>query len=197
MVPGPPLEIRPAGAAEWPAVEAVMDIPGDPGRCWCQYFLRRGHAWASASPGELREALREQVTGSAVPPGLVAYDGETPVGWVHTGPKASFPRVLSSRISAAPADEPDPDGLWAVTCFVVPRPHRRGGVARALLGAAVGFAHEHDATAVEGYAVDTDAGPPSGAAELYHGTVAMFADAGFAVVRRPTPRRAVVRLELA
>ena len=195
-MPDQPLAIRPAGAAEWSAVEAVMDTPGDPRTCWCQYFLRRGHAWASASPGELREALREQVTGSDVPPGLVAYDGRTPVGWVQTGPKASFPRIPASRVSAAPPDAPDPDRLWAVTCFVVPRPHRRNGVARALLGAAVGFAGEHGAAAVEGYPVDTGAGPPSGAAELFHGTLAMFTNAGFAEVRRPSPRRAVVRLDL-
>jgi hypothetical protein len=69
-------------------------------------------------------------------------------------------------------------------------------VARALLGAAVAFAGERGAVAVEGYPVDTDAGPPASAAELYHGTLAMFGDAGFAEVRRPTPRRAVVRLDL-
>ncbi|MGZ4485138.1 MAG: N-acetyltransferase family protein [Nocardioidaceae bacterium] len=187
--------VRPAEPGDWAAVAAVMDTPGDPRRCWCQYFLLRGQAWSGAARADLRAALQEQVS-AGDRPGLVAYDAATPVGWVQVGPKPSYPRLASSGISREPADAADPDGLWALTCFVVPRPHRGRGVAHALLRAAVAHAAGQGAALLEAYPVDTEAGPAS-VAELYHGSLAMFRAAGFTEVRRPTPRRAVVRLTLA
>lgn len=193
MDTSPPYFVRTAGPADWPAVEAVLEIPGDPRKCWCQYFLLRGKAWSEASPVDHRSALREQVSDGQTP-GLVAYDGEVPVGWVQVGPRTAYPRLLASRITAPPPEEAD-DDTWSVTCFVVPRPHRRRGVARGLLDAAVRHAREQGAPALEGYPVDTAVAEAS-VAELYHGSLEMFLDAGFEEVRRPTERRAVVRREL-
>lgn len=59
-----------------------------------------------------------------------------------------------------------------------------------LLRAAVGYAAEHGADVVEGYPVEPDG---HRAADLYHGTVRMFTDAGFELVERRGPARALVR----
>ncbi|MFD1150327.1 hypothetical protein [Saccharothrix hoggarensis] len=62
-----------------------------------------------------------------------------------------------------------------------------------LLEHAVRFAREHGARAVEGYPVERG-GAKKSSGDLYHGTVGMFTDAGFEVVERRGPSRALVRL---
>ena len=86
--------------------------------------------------------------------------------------------------------------MWWVTCFVVDSRHRRSGVGSALLQAAVTFAGEHGARAVEGHPVDVAALKAArvGGSALYTGTVAMFAAAGFVEVARTYPSRPVMRL---
>lgn len=85
------------------------------------------------------------------------------------------------------------DGVWAVTCVLARAGYRRRGVGRALVAATVGFARDRGARAVEGYPITTT---DVIAEELLVGTVGMFTAAGFAEVGRPTPRRAVVRIDL-
>lgn len=90
----------------------------------------------------------------------------------------------------------DDGGVWWVTCFVVDGRHRRSGVGLALLQAAVEFARDHGATAVEGHPVDVaalKAARVAGSA-IYTGTVAMFVAAGFVEVARTYPTRPVMRL---
>jgi GNAT superfamily N-acetyltransferase len=73
--------------------------------------------------------------------------------------------------------------------------YRRSGVGLALLEAAVEFARQHGATAIEGHPVDVAALKAARAAPsaLYTGTKAMFAAAGFAEVARTYPTRPVMR----
>jgi len=82
--------------------------------------------------------------------------------------------------------------VWAVTCFVVRAGFRKRGVGRALARAAVDFARECGARAIEGYPMTTKSGLLE---ELHVGTDGMFAGAGFAEVGRPTLRRAVMRID--
>ena len=60
----------------------------------------------------------------------------------------------------------------------------------------VGWCAVEWARLIEGYPVDADAREKSSSAELYHGTVSLFESARFTVVSRPTPSRALMRLEL-
>lgn len=67
---------------------------------------------------------------------------------------------------------------------------------RAMASAAVRFARDHGATAVEGHPVDVaglTASRVSGSA-IYTGTMTMFAAAGFVEVGRTSPTRPVMRL---
>lgn len=93
---------------------------------------------------------------------------------------------------------PEDPGVWWVTCFAVDSRHRRSGVGTALLKAAVEFAREHGATAVEGHPVDVaalSAARVAGSA-IFTGTVAMFSAAGFTEVARTYSTRPVMRLLL-
>ena len=63
--------------------------------------------------------------------------------------------------------------------------------------AAIGFARENGARVLEAHPVDVAVkGGRVTSANLYHGTLTMFIDAGFAEVLRTRPDRPVVRLPL-
>jgi GNAT superfamily N-acetyltransferase len=188
------LTIVPANQAAWEDLRAVFGTTGDTARCWCQRFrMLPKESWASEGPEELAARLRDQTAcgnrKARATSGLVAYlDGE-PVGWCAVAPRADHPRLLRDyRVPWLGRNQDKADTtVWAVTCFVTRVGYRRRGVSRALARAAVGFARERGACAVEGYPDFVDGGSV--------GTLAMFADAGFAEVSRPGNRRAVMRID--
>ncbi|MGY1604861.1 GNAT family N-acetyltransferase [Geodermatophilus sp. SYSU D00815] len=188
------VEVVPATADRWDDVAAVFEGPGDPGRCWCQWFYRGASADRERAAAN-REALAGQVR-EGPPPGVLGYVDGVPSGWAAVGPRPSYTRLTNGRLLRGTAGLDDP-GVWAVTCFVVRRPARRRGLAGRLLAGAVDLARAGGAGEVEGYPVDLAERPGASAAELYHGPLRVFERAGFTEVARPQPARPVVRLRLA
>lgn len=191
------VQVQPATADRWDDLVTVFGRRGnDPSWCWCRLFLSSGtDASSSSDPApDNRQALRQEITHAATAPGLIAYVGDHPVGWTRVGPRSAFPRVGGNRaLARVLTDDP---GAWWVTCFAIDSRHRRSGVASALLEAAVTFARNHGATAVQGHPVDVAAlraTRVSGSA-LYTGTMAMFVAAGFSEVARTFPTRPVMQL---
>jgi GNAT superfamily N-acetyltransferase len=196
------LSVVPANEASWEDRQAVFGTRGDTFRCQCQrYKMHPGEAWASFPVEERADRLRTQ-TGCGHPEkdmttGLVAYlDGE-PVGWCAVEPRSAYPRLRSKcRVPWEGRSEDKADAsVWAVTCFVTRAGFRRRGVSRALARAAVDFARERGARALEGYPMLTEPGKEIIWGELHVGSHSIFAAAGFAEVRRPTPRRFVMRID--
>jgi GNAT superfamily N-acetyltransferase len=192
--------IVPANEASWEDLQAVFGTRGLAARCQCQWFKFRDFQWKSVPAEQLAERLREQtscgVPGAAATSGLVAYlDGE-PAGWCAVEPRTAYPRLLRTRVPwTGRAEDKADDGVWTVSCFVTRAGYRRRGVSRALAAAAPGFARERGARAVEGYPMITQPEQEITWGELYVGSRGIFADAGFAEVSRPTPRRVVMRLD--
>ena len=200
MVRVMPIEVRPATADRWSDLIAVFGRRGeDPSWCWCQLFLRPAtakHPAEQAAPDN-RDALYQEIKRAVVPPGLIAYADDHPAGWTRVGPRAGFPGVTGNKALSGVLTEENA-GVWWVTCFAVNSHYRRSGVGLALLEAAVEFARQHGATAVEGHPVDVAALKAARVAPsaLYTGTRAMFAAAGFAEVARTYPTRPVMRLSI-
>lgn len=192
------LRVVPAQEAPFADVEAVFGTRGDPAHCWCQWYKIPGPDWRGIGDEALRDRLAAQLAAPDSGPGLLAYEGDTPVGWCAVEPRSNLVRVPRTRIITGGTQHPDFDdpSIWAVTCFVIPRAHRRKGVARALAAAAVEFARDHGARVLEGYAVDVSARPGAPAADLFHGTMSMFEKAGFVEVARPRPDRVVMEHRL-
>lgn len=195
-----PVDVRPATADRWNDVIAVFGRRGqDPSWCWCQLFLhpaRATHPADHAAPDN-RDALHQQITHAAVPPGLIAYVDGHPAGWTRVGPRAGFPGVTGNKALARVLSADDA-GIWWVACFAVDPRYRRSGVGSALLEATAEFARQHGATAVEGHPVDVAGlkAARAAASGLYTGTKAMFAAAGFTEVARTYPTRPVMRLSI-
>ncbi|MEV6410254.1 GNAT family N-acetyltransferase [Kribbella sp. NPDC051718] len=184
------LEVVPATPDRWPDVVTVMGDRGDPARCFCQYFRLRGKEWSDTSPAAKREALRAQIA-SDRPPGVLATDAGTPVGWCAVAPRSAYPRVLASPNWRA--DDPD---AWVVTCFVVPVGHRRQGLAGELLQGAIHFARTQGAEVLEACAVDLSYMGRIPSADLYRGPLSVYLEAGFAEVSRTSAQWVLVRKEL-
>jgi GNAT superfamily N-acetyltransferase len=128
--------------------------------------------------------------------GLLAYADGEPVGWCDVEPRTAFPYLPGTRIAWKKRGEDKNDGtVWAVVCFVTRTEFRHSGVSRALAAAAVDFARERGARALEGYPMITERGTEVTWGELHVGSRSIFADAGFREVARPTLRRVVMRLD--
>jgi GNAT superfamily N-acetyltransferase len=200
------LDIAPVRAADWAALADLFGPSGGYSGCWCTWWRQTQADFdAGCRDGAAgNRALLARLTADGAVPGLMAYDGSGPVGWVSVAPRVQFGRVLRSPTlkprpgrpgepGEPPADDP---GVWTMICFWVPRGERGHGVGTALLAGAVAWARESGARLLEGYPVQTRGKEPS--AGLYTGTVTMFEQAGFTVVRGPSGggRRSVVRCDL-
>ena len=191
-------EVRPLTGETWDALAELFREGGDPRWCWCQYWRLRSKDFSSAKVPQLRERLHGQAV-SPQPPGLVAFDGDRAVGWVSLGPRPDFERVVRSRVIPTVDDQP----VWSIVCFAVSESARGRGVARTLLEAAVEYARERGADALEAYPVAIDAAEPIHPDAAFTGTLPMFERAGFRMVadRASDPssrhQRVVVRRELA
>jgi GNAT superfamily N-acetyltransferase len=193
------LAIVPANAVSWEDLRAVFGTRGMASRCFCQrYKLRPREAFAKF-PGEERAArLRAQARcgepEAETTAGLVAYLDGAPVGWCAVEPRPRFiGLVRSSRVPWEGRGEDKADeSVWAVTCLYIRTGFRKQGISYALARAAVDFARERGARAVEGYPMTTKTAMQE---ELHVGTAGVFAAAGFAEVSRPTLRRAVMRVD--
>ncbi|MFC7533677.1 GNAT family N-acetyltransferase [Actinoplanes sp. GCM10030250] len=194
------ISVVPANRASREDLRTIFGTRGEPARCQCQWFKITAAEWR-AVPAEERARRLDEQTGCGDPSaestsGLVAYvDGE-PAGWCAVESRTAYPRLGTARVPWAGRDESrtDPD-VWAVTCFVTRTGFRRRGVSRALAGAAVSFARSRGARALEGYPIVTAAGQEYSWGELYVGSHKIFVEAGFTEVSRPTPRRAVMRVD--
>jgi GNAT superfamily N-acetyltransferase len=127
--------------------------------------------------------------------GLVAYLDDEPVGWCAVEPRTAYiGLVRGGRVAwTGRSEDRTDDFVWAVTCFVTRAGYRRRGISRALARAAVEFARDHGARAVEGYPMTTTNAVSD---ELHVGTEGTFTAAGFTEVSRPSPRRVVMRIDL-
>jgi ribosomal protein S18 acetylase RimI-like enzyme len=189
------ISVRPLTMDRWNDLAALFSQGGDPKWCWCQFYRHRGLDWSNSTASGNRQRL-ETLTRDGPPPGLVAYEHDKAVGWVSLAPRPAYDRLAYAKL-LAPVDEKP---VWSIVCFVVSRTARGRGVARALLDGAIAYAKNQGATILEAYPSDVK-GRKVPAANLYHGSLSMFEDAGFEVVarrqfNRTSPVRPIVRLDL-
>jgi GNAT superfamily N-acetyltransferase len=194
--------IVPANEASCTDLRAVFGTRGAAATCQCQrYKLRPREAFRKFPVEERARRLRAQTNcghaDSETTSGLVAYlDGE-PVGWCAVEPRPAFTGLVrNNRVpcEGRTQDKAD-DSVWAVTCVFARAGFRGRGVAYALAKAAVDFARERGARALEAYPLITQPDQRIAWDEIHVGSRSIFEKAGLAEVHRPTLRRVVMRVE--
>jgi GNAT superfamily N-acetyltransferase len=194
------ISVVPANEASWEDLQTVLGTRGQASRCQCQrYKLRRRESFRSFPVEERAHRLRQQTDcghlEADTTSGLVAYLDDEPVGWCAVEPRTAYEGLVrNNRVpwEGRTEDKTD-DTVWAVTCVFTRAGFRKRGIGRALVRAAVDFARERGARAIEGYPMTTRKALLE---ELHVGTEGMFIGAGFKEVSRPTLRRVVMRVEL-
>jgi GNAT superfamily N-acetyltransferase len=196
------LSIVPANEASWDDIQAVFGTRGQAAFCQCQrYKLRPGEAFRKFPVEERAFRLRAQTDAghpeSETTSGLVAYAGGEPAGWCAVEPRTAYEGLV--RVFKVPwegrAEDKADETVWAVTCVFVRAGYRGRGIASALAQAAVDFARERGARALEAYPMLTPPGQKLTVDEIHVGTPSIFAAAGLTEVNRPTIRRVVMRID--
>ena len=107
-------------------------------------------------------------------------------------PRSKLPGLARSRHFKTQLDTTD---VWSLSCFVVRTKYRGRGLTAVLTTAAVEFARESGARALEVYPTDTEERKyPS---VVYTGVASTFRRLGFTEVQRRAPGKPMMRLELA
>jgi hypothetical protein len=75
--------------------------------------LARAALDVGACPGNCPRQMQKSIVERGIVPGILAYDGEKPVGWIAIELRSEYPRLARSRV-LKPVDEAD---VWSVTCF--------------------------------------------------------------------------------
>ena len=188
------ITLRPLTAERWPDLEAVFGAKGCSvaRNCWCMYYRRSGGTseWPNKTRAAANKAQLKALAVAGRVPGLIAYRGEAPVGWVSLAPREEYAKLERSPVMR-PVDD---QKVWSIICFVVPSEFRGQGVARGLLAGAVAFARKRGARIIEAYPVDRKGRAPDDA--MWFGSKSMFDAAGFTEVARRKPRRPIVRLTM-
>jgi GNAT superfamily N-acetyltransferase len=174
----------------WPQLEALFGMRGACGGCWCWHWrLAEGEHWDDVKGEVAHERLHQAVQSGSVH-GMLAFDGETPVGWCSFEPRASLPRLeRSPRFKGRSAE-----GVWFVGCFFIQRGWRRRGLAELLLGKAIEVMEREGARAVEAVPTATH-GRPQADAFLFTGTYEMFERLGFHTTMDARGQTTVMRRE--
>ena len=184
------MDTRPVTPEIWNDFLEVMGPRGGDAGCFCMYYRQTGSEF-DESKGDQNKALMREIVHTGRPPGLIGYRDGKPVGWVQVGPRDWYGRLARSRVTK-PLDDRK---AWAITCFVIPKEHRRTGVATELLNAAVEYARDQGAEVVEGYPVEPreDQVPDFWS---WMGFASMFDACGFEEVARRSETRPFMRREL-
>ena len=181
------LDIRPLTPELWPLFDGLFATTGAVSKCWCMYW-RIGSEYRDHPPSENRaDFLR--IVEEGPPPGVLAILDGVAVGWAQVTPRRGLDAMARKRTIAA-VDDVD---VWAISCFYVRKGFRRRGISSALVEAAVAFAAERGAPAVEAYPLDAEHTPSAS----FTGYVNTFEALGFEEVERRTPARPIMRRSLA
>ncbi len=171
------IRVQPA-SSDRPEDLATMLAPkrADAFACWCLSYRIDPKINRRLAPEE-RRSFAQELAADPIPPGVLAYRGDTVVGWAAVAPRAEVYSLIHN--SHLPVVDETP--VWSIWCVKTRPGHRRQGVTRALILGAVEFARSHGAPAVEAYPVD-NAGTRIDTTLAFVGTRSMFESAGFTKV---------------
>lgn len=151
-----------------------------------------GKAWKAAAGEPNRKAFRKLVKAGTAR-GILAFDGDRPVGWCAFGERLEFPRTETMKAYR----REDIDKVWSINCFYIHKDYRKSGLSELLLAGAVKAIKKHKGSIIEAYPTPlTKEGKQLPAAFAWTGPEVIFQRAGFREIQRFSQSRPLYRLEL-
>jgi len=145
----------------------------------------------SANKGDKNRAKFQAIVKKGAEPGVLAYDGDEPVGWCAVAPRDQFPRLENSRVWARVDDQP----VWSITCLFVKKGFRNKGLSSKLIEAATKLAKKQGAKIVEAYPQDLK-GKRLPDAFVWTGLAGAFVKAGFEEAARRSEQKPIMRKKI-
>ena len=173
----------------WADFELLFGPLGACAGCWCMYWRVPRGQFTKGQGEPFRREMRKLVDDGTVP-GLLAYDGSVPVGWISIGRREEFVLLKQSRVLAPVDDQP----VWTIVCFYIAKSHRKKGLMLPLIQAAVEHARKNGARIMEAYPMDPY--KRLGGVSAFVGVTSVFHEAGFVEAARRSEHHPVMRLTL-
>ncbi len=150
-------------------------------KCYCHYYeVPPALTWGDFDGPANRLAMTARIATGEME-GYLAYAGGEVIGWMNAQPYPKLRHACARmRIAAPPLPVPAHDAA-AIVCFVIAPARRRQGVARALLAFGIANMKARGIALVDAFPWNT-APDVTKAADHYHGTLAMFTQAGFEAI---------------
>jgi len=184
------LKFLPLTPERFPDFEELFGARGACGGCWCMWW-RLPRSVFNKQKGEANRLAQKKLVEAGEVPGILAYDGKLPIGWIAFAPRERYSVLENSRI----LKRIDNTAVWSVVCFYVHKKYRKLGLTVKLLKAAAQYVKEKGGSVLEGYPVE----PKHGKAPdvfVYTGLAAAFKKAGFVEVARRSETRPIMRLTI-
>jgi ribosomal protein S18 acetylase RimI-like enzyme len=195
MASGPGYSTQELSLNTWRDFERLFRKPGEWSNCQCMWFHRPGprpreevEGLTSKERNEKNFRSQKDLVKGGRSHGILVYLDGDPIGWCQYGLRDEFPRIdNASKYRGVPPTDGD-ERLWRITCFCVDKKHRKRGVAKVGLRAAVNSIRKDGGGMVEAYPSTRKEG-----LALHRGTVSMFKKEGFVVVAPLGTSNLVVR----
>jgi GNAT superfamily N-acetyltransferase len=163
--------------------------------CWCMWPFLRAKDWQALTRDERRDALKDKVTEGPAP-GLLAYHGDLPVGWIASGPRERYVRFQLGKTSKPLETDTEEmiRATHAVTCFYIRSGYRKDGLMARLLEAGVDHVRTQGAAFLDACPIESD--KPLQWGEGFVGIASVFRRSGFEEIARRSPKRPLMRRKL-
>ena len=151
-------------------------------------YWRIGPGYFKRKPETNRSAF-QAIVRSGPPPGLIALSGNTSLGWCQLTSRDALPWLDRAWRLKRVDNQP----VWSISCFYVRKGHRRKGISRRLLEAAIETARRNRVRLLEAYPLDAKFTEKTAS---FTGYVSTFQRAGFKILARHVPTQPIMRLDL-
>lgn len=184
------IKYKPLTIDNWNDFENLFGQNGACGGCWCMLWRLKRSVY-EAQKGEQNKLAMYDLVKAEAEPGIIAYLGDTPVGWCALSKRNNYPALERSRV----LKKIDEQQVWSIACFFIDKNFRRKGISVKLLEFAIAHCKKKGASILEGYPVEPkkDKMPPVFA---WTGISSAYLKAGFKEVARRSETRPIMRFEI-
>lgn len=183
------LNFKPLTTSTWESLIELFGERGACGGCWCMWWRLRNKDY-ELSKGDENKRLLKSLVDNKNALGVIAFDGDKPIGWCSISPRESLIRLKTRGMFKQIDDTP----VWSIICLYINKAYRKKGLSVQLIKEAVNYAIENGATCIEAYPFVPNKGKTP---DLFAfvGVKSAFEKAGFVVVKEASETRVIMRRE--